>query len=356
MRGLKGRSLWSVVLVGTICGLFFLLPRTGAIAALESVADLFRQTDYEEARNTLGHGGEAYRPGEDGLWRSRLSATTGQAIDELNTLLKDKTLPEDVILRTALELSELEFARGGYAAAFSALSPLLQAESGNLPGEVYLRAGLCLRALGQQQRAREMLASVRPADPAFTLARYYLGDIGLERQDPVLAMRYFEVAAQDLSDAEYSRVAAGLWKALRDTDQSAQAQELLDRLRQQSPGCLALLEINHILRQEQEDRAVRHSQVLADTSVIAETPPVSDTGRYSIQLGAFSDRRLALEFLRRYQDDLPDLHIDQVTDDRGQFLYKVRCSAFVNPALARAEAQNISRRLDLPTLVVDTTE
>ncbi len=42
-------------------------------------------------------------------------------------------------------------------------------------------------------------------------------------------------------------------------------------------------------------------------------------------------------------------------DERGQFLYKVRTGAFVNPALARTEARRLADRLDIEVIVSDLT-
>ena len=73
----------------------------------------------------------------------------------------------------------------------------------------------------------------------------------------------------------------------------------------------------------------------------------------AMQLGAFSDRALALEFHRRHVRQLPDLRIDKTRDARGQFLYKVRTGSYVNPALARTDARELARRLDLEVIVAE---
>ena len=119
-----------------------------------------------------------------------------------------------------------------------------------------------------------------------------------------------------------------------------------------------MLEINSFLNRERDDLAARAATALADTATSAEDQIVTVNtreGRYAIQLGAFSDRGLALAFLRRYADQVADLHIDEVVDERGQFLYKVRAGAFVNPApgpqrsraaSARAGYRRLRRRRD----------
>ena len=113
-----------------------------------------------------------------------------------------------------------------------------------------------------------------------------------------------------------------------------------------------MLEIQRLRREQQEE--------LAAMALDQETSPAIDQapptrGRYALQLGAFSDRGLALELVKRYRRQLPDLRIDEVRDKRGQFLYKVRTGSFVNPALARDEAQRLAHEFDVEVIVSDLT-
>ena len=91
---------------------------------------------------------------------------------------------------------------------------------------------------------------------------------------------------------------------------------------------------------------------LATITAIYTTAPAAG-GRYTLQFGAWSDRSRALDMLRRYRDQLPDLHIVESRDDRGQLLYKVRGGAYANPAMARTAARRLKDRLGLD--VVDGT-
>ena len=81
-------------------------------------------------------------------------------------------------------------------------------------------------------------------------------------------------------------------------------------------------------------------------------PTVRD-GRYTLQVGAYRDRGLALEVVRRYTPLVADLRIDEERDERGQILYKVRTGSFVNPARARTEASRLSRDLDVDVFVAE---
>ena len=97
-------------------------------------------------------------------------------------------------VQAALDGASIALARGDIETAWSLLQPPLDIAPEEMPGEVYLLAGRIQRRAGNRQQAREMLASVRPDDPAFLAARTLLGRLGLEARDNELALRYFESA------------------------------------------------------------------------------------------------------------------------------------------------------------------
>jgi len=333
-----------------LLGAVVLLISVPALAALDTVSGLFNEARYEEALQALEQGGEGFRAGEATLWKIRLTTEPEKALLMLREGLTDKRIPDAVRIRMSLESADIEFGMGRYKSSLQVLSPLLETDQGGLPGDVYLRAGLSLRALGNLQRSREMLASIKPQDPAFLLARYYLGDIALEQKDAVLALRYFESAAGGSGSSIHPRVAGGQWRAYLDENRDQDAAELEQALGRDHPGSLAMLEIQRLRRKQAEDLA---AMVLPDTIGTSVNRNDQPRGRYALQLGAFSDRGLALDFIRRYRNQLPDLRIDEVRDHRGQFLYKVRSGSFVNPALARTEAKRVARQLDMEVIVAD---
>jgi len=322
-----------------------------AMAAMTTVAGLFEAGDYSQAANDLANGAKSARRGEEVLWRSRLATDPAVAITILDANIDDKNLSSDIRLRMALELADIRAGLGQHGKVLAALMPVIDSETANLPGIIYLKAGLSMRATGRLQRAREMLASVRPDDPEFVLARYYLGDIGLEEKDPVLALRYFEAAAKATDQAGRGRLAAGMWRAYMANEQGGRAEEMAARLIQSDPGSLSLLEISRLRQMEADEQRARAAASPSDEQTVT---PVQDlTGRYALQIGAFSDRGLALDFVKRYSSQLPNLRIDNVRDDRGQFLYKVRAGDYVNPALARSDAKQWARQLDIEIIVAD---
>jgi tetratricopeptide (TPR) repeat protein len=329
-----------------------LLISVPALASRNAVDSLFRNGKYEEARLSLEQSSDDFRAGEATLWQVRLATQPAPALEMLREGLADERLPESVRIRMGLEIADIEFGRGNYQASLQALAPLLDEDEGALPGEVYLRAALAIRALGNLQKAREMLASVKPQDQAFLLARFYLGDIALQQKDASLALRYFDSATGGADSGPHPRIAGGQWRALRAEGREQEADDLENALGQNNQGSLAMLEIQRLRREQQEELA---AMALEDETSQATDQASPARGRYALQLGAFSDRGLALEFVKRYRQQLPDLRIDEVRDERGQFLYKVRTGSFVNPALARNEAQRLADEFDMDVIVADLT-
>ena len=134
-----------------------LLLSLPAVAALDPVSGLFQETRYGEARQALDQDAEGFRAGEETLWRVRLATVPAEALIMLREGLADKSLPMAVRIRMTLESANIEFGRGNYQSSLKVLTPLLNEAEGRLPGDIYLRAGLSFRALGQLQKAREML-------------------------------------------------------------------------------------------------------------------------------------------------------------------------------------------------------
>ena len=348
-RGKLRTVLFGACLLAALVGAMVTAP---SLATLLGVQELFARGDYAGAGESLRAGEEGARLGEDILWRSRLAQQPEQAVDLLQASLNDSRLPLPTRQRMALELAEIHFARGDYRDCLTVLKGIIAEAEEGLPGEAYLLAGMTQRLVGNIQGAREMLASVRPADPAFPRARYYLGSIGLQQGDHALALRYFESGMQNLPAEAQPELQAGRWQALRMAGRSDEAGGVRDLLSRENPGSLALLEINRILREEADELAqTALDQVPRDTVITQQ--PTSAAGRFSLQVGAFSDRALALDYLNRHRAELPDLRVDQVQDDRGQYLYKVRSGYYMNPALARSEAARLRRELGIDVIVTD---
>jgi hypothetical protein len=344
-RHLFGRltPLWGGLLIVPI------LLVLHARGSLGEVAELFRATRYDAARETLAGEPEGDDPGARQLWQQRLAEDPDEAYDLALDLVRDRSQPQERRLQAALDAAAISLTRQRPEAAWQVLAPLLELMPESLPGEAYLLAGRTQRLVGNRQRAREMLASVRPDDPAFVAARNLLGRIGLEAGDNELALRYFESAARHGDAQAGPELLAGRWQALRLLGRDVEARETAERLRRNHPTSLAALEVGELLRQEAEELSL-----LADTTAVnaPEVLAVNVSGRYAVQLAAFRDRALALQFVARWQPEIPELRIERQLDELDQPLYKVQVGSFVSRAQARTEVTRIEHAHGLQGFVV----
>lgn len=331
--------------------ILLILVTVPAQAGVRTAAGLFADAQFAEARKNLQAEDMGARPGEDLLWRSRLETDPDKADALLVTALANSEIPLGTRQGLVLQLAQMRHARRRHGAALEVLVPYLNDHTSPVPGRAVLIAALSYRALGDLQRSRELLAGIKPEDPAFGNARFYLGDIGLQTGETELALRYFESGQRD-GEAD-PRLLAGCWRALRASGQDDAAATLLNGLQKQAPSCLALVEITRVLRTEEDEDQARISSHQADEPPTVVTAPVP-AGRYTLQLGAFHDRRLALDFLGHHKEAFSDLFITTVRDEQGQFMYKVRYGSFVNPARARSEAKRLEQEHGIDIIVVET--
>lgn len=352
---------WTALLIGAL-----VWASPSARAAGPDAQDLFRDGDYAAALRALAGHASAMRPGEEILWRSRLADGVPQALALLQGILGERGYPQAIQARIAMEAAELEAGRGRPQAALAALEPLLRRERNDVPGSAHLRAGLALRAAGSLQRARESLALVKSGDPAYPLARFHLGDIALDLGDPQSAVGYFQELVRSGGPEVGVFAEGGLWRALRAAGRDSEAQRVLERLEGSHPECLPLMEIRHHLQRQGDALAAqaRGNQNAPGTGATATDPAsaavpagatdaASGEGRYCLQFGAFSDRRLAMDFQERHRERVPDLRIDRVQGAQGQYVYKVRAGSFPNAALARAQAVRLRATLGLDVFVTE---
>ena len=329
-----------------------LLSATWVRGSLGEVADLFRQGRYLDARQVMSTepGGDG-APVADRIWRQRLQTEPDRAYELALDQVRDRELPTSLRVQAALDGANIELARRRPEAAWQLLQPLLEVEVDNLPGDVYLLAGRTLRLAGDRQRAREMLASVRPEDPAFASARELLGRIGLESGDSDLALRYFESAERHVEGAARADLLAGRWQALRLLGRDVEARDAAARLLREHPGSLAAMEVSDQRREERDELAA-----LADTldTAAPEQLAPSTTDRYAVQLAAFRDRSLALQFVARWQPEIPDLRVVSQFDELDQPIYKVHTGSFVSRAMARSEVQRIEREHGIAGFVAES--
>ncbi|MGD9549261.1 MAG: SPOR domain-containing protein [Candidatus Krumholzibacteriia bacterium] len=316
----------------------------GQSGALE---DLFAAGDFRGAREALAVPGQGIDPDTELFWRMRLETRPEMALTLAAGTFTDEPGDRPLELAARLDSAAMEFTRGKFGECLAVLEPVIGHDPRSVPGSAFLWAGLAHRALGRLQQSREMLASVQPGDEAFPLARYYLGDIALDQGDPVLAQRYLEAAREAGGDRIGVLADAARWRALEAQGETDAAAELLAGLRSLPADRLALLDL-HL---ESPGSAAPAGD--EEEPGEGEAPPVDDRERYCLQFGAFADRSLALAFVRRHQEALPDLRIERSADETGRNFYKVRSGGFASPVQARNEANLLKSRLGIDVFVVE---
>jgi tetratricopeptide (TPR) repeat protein len=322
------------------------------------VAEHFRQGRYDVARETLATAAASQgEPGEARLWQQRLATDPAAAHDLALQIVRDRGVPFPRRVQAGLDGAAAALAGSRPEAAWLLLQPLLDQSDATLPGEVHLLAGQALRMAGDRQRAREMLASVRPEDPAFAAARSLLGRIGLESGDHELALRYFESAERRLGAGERPELLAERWQALRLLGRDLEARDAAEALLRDHPTSLAALELSELLRREEQELASAAGDdepVTADAADDAVRPV--DGGRFTIQLAAFRDRALALQFLSRWRREIPELRMIQHQDELDQPLHRVQVGAFVSRQQAATELDRLRRQHGLEGFVTESGE
>jgi len=321
--------------------------------SLGDVIDLFRNARYAEARAALAGSAHAGAdPAEVRLWEQRLATAPDRAQTLALAQVRDRDLPTHLRVQAGLDAASLAIARRRTEDAWQLLQPLLELPADALPGEVFLLAGQTLRLAGDRQRAREMLASVRPEDPAFAAARGLLARIGLESGDHELALRYVESAARRGDPGLEAEVLAGRWQALRRLGRTLEARAVAEQLLRDHPSSLAALEVASERRRDLEEAAAPAES----TRIAAPESPAPPVGRYAVQLAAFRDRALALQFVARWQAEVADLRVVREVDQLDQPFYKVQTGSFVTAEQARVEASRLARAHGLEGFVTGSDD
>jgi len=331
------------------------VPVAWARTALQDVLDLFALARYPQARDQLAAvAAGSGAPGEVQLWQQWLATDPDQAADLALQIVRDRQAPLAVRLNAGIDGASLAIGRQRPDVAWQLLKPLLDLSPEAMPGEVHLLAGQALRAAGDLQRAREMLATVRPDDPAFAAARSLLGRMGLEAGDHELALNYFELAARRVDPAALPELMAGRWQALRLLGRDLEARDLAEQLLREHPESLAAMEVfEHQRREDEQFVDIPDTALVEAPAVMA---PVVSGSRFTIQLAAFQDRALALQFVSRWQSEIPDLNITRALDALDQPIYRIQTGSFVSRVQAGSEARRLERSHGLEGFVTESVE
>jgi len=335
-----------------LVGLLWLILPAAGLGLWDEVADLFKRTEYDAARDLLASGDlSAGRSGEAEIWQLLLAKDPDEALAHIAALKATKGLTDAVRQQVVLQEASLHFTRGDYQAALAPIVELASSSRDRMPGELYLLAGLSQWAMRNIQESREFFATIPQSDPAFVWARYYLGCLGLEAGDPTIAQRYFESGQKGPHAERTPSLLAGKWEGLRQQGDWQSAEELQKKILHEYPQSLAALRIHYVL--DQEALTAESASPPAEPAPILPTPE-SARGRISLQLAAFSDRSRALTYLASWQQELPDLRVDEEEGPGLQILYKVRLGHFVSRSQASTEAQRLRRQHGLDALIVES--
>ncbi len=337
-----------LLLIAAAGGLL-LLGVHAAVAGWEEVADLLARANYEAAEeraNSLAL--EEGAAGDERLWPILLERDPEKALPVLRQLASRSDISEELRVRLALEEASIELARGRFAEALPPLERVLGRARDQLPGEIYLLAGMAERGLQRIQKSREHFASVRQDDPAFPWARLYLGQIAFQEGDLELARRYFQSAERSPLAARMPDLLVGRHGILEQEGRSEEAAALGRDIADRFPQALAALPFARA--PEDLDQALL-TEAPADSA-----PPAATHGRLCLQLAAFSDRGRALAYLASWQSELPDLRLETEPGAEGQILYKVRTGQFVSRAQAGTEQERLRRKYGLEAIVVESAD
>ncbi len=341
-----------------LAALVLLILRPAAACGSESeTARLFWQARFSEAAEAasgLGGSSDADNWPEDALWRLQLETDPEQALALIAELATLNDMPAAVKVHLALEAAAIQYARGRYQAALAPLADLLAAGSSDLPGEVFLLAGLAHRGLQQIQQSREAWATVKRDDPAFCWARYCLGQAGLESGDVALALRYFASGDQGELAGRFPSLLAGTWEGLRRAGRLEEAESLAATILTDFPQSLAALRVQEVLGREEPPGPGIPTEPPTSAGSGPDQPAAGTAAGFCLQLAAFSDRGRALTFLASWQETLPDLRIAEETGPDERLLYKVRTGQFISRAQARTAAQRLERAHGLEVIVVES--
>jgi tetratricopeptide (TPR) repeat protein len=320
-----------------------------SLAGWEEVADLMAKANYEAAEeraNTLAL--EEGAEGDERLWPILLERDPERALAALRQLASRSDLSEGLRVRLALEEASIALARGRFAEALTPLERVIGRTRGQLPGEVYLLAGMAERGLQRNQKSREDFASVRQDAAVFPWARLYLGQIALQEGDLELARRYFESAERSPLAARLPDLLVGIHDVLEGEGRTDEAAALSRDIAARFPQALATLPF---ASPEQE-----LDLTLLTEAPVDSVPEAAMHGHLSVQLAAFSDRGRALAYLASWQTELPNLRLETEPGVEGQILYKVRSGQFVSRAQASTEVERLRRRYGLEAIVVESAD
>lgn len=260
---------------------------------------------------------------------ARLS-TNGEHFDRLAGELANGMDPEqELTQRILFERAREQFARGQYLAALEVLRGMPLSAQTRLPEFLIFRA-MAAQAVGEQRAARQDLESVPRQDDSYAMARMLLADLLLRSREARGALD----AAEAALDADDDLLAPqALFLKAQALEQLARPEDARDIKR----------EILRRYPRSAEAAGLRGSTATAapaEVREIAEEALPERREQFSLQLGAFRDRALALRQAERLRDRLEDLRIEYDLESSPAW-YRVVVGRFPS----RSAAEEMQRKL-----------
>ncbi len=189
-------------------------------------------------------------------------------------------------------------------------------------------------AAGNARKARERLLLVEARSPSYPMAQVLLADLGLRSGDVKGALRYAEAALatgdKDVApQALYARAVA-----LSQSGDGQRAAETRSEILRRYPRTAEASWVR-----DEGIKAVRDSSSTQETKVSEVEAPVRRTS-FSLQMGAFHDRSLALKLALTLESQVDELRIERSVESSPPW-YRVIVGRFAT----RSAAESVQDKL-----------
>lgn len=299
------------------------------------VERLRRATQYDLA---LGHLEDAERRGDalSPTLRWALARLTPDAdrFDRLAASLAGGRSAEDSLAQAIVYARAREqFARGQYLSSLENLRSLPPSASQRF-SELPLFRAMAAQATGEIRSAREELARIERRDPQYGMAQLLLADLQLRSRDGDGALAHAEaVLRSDREELEPQAMHAKS-QALRVLGRVEDAEEVQRDLRRRHPHSVEA-------SWAAESTPAASKSIDPDPKLVSENETPPQRTDFSLQLGAFHDRSLALRHAQRMIGKIEQLRVERDLEATPP-LYRVIGESF--STRTRAEERQVALR------------
>jgi cell division protein FtsN len=295
------------------------------------VADLFRETRYEQAADLLDS--SAAQGPQANWWRARLATDPARFQELALGVAQDGAIGQQLARDVTVARAREHFAAGRYQSAEGLLRPLAESRE-PVDAAARLWWGMSLQASGEARAATRALESVPEKAAEYAFAQALLADLNLRAQRPRRAREHAEASLS--AGKEAGAIALGVLEQLAraegDPDRSAAVR---GRLADDYPRSVELTWAR---------AAIPAVDVTgADADVVQAVEADGPRRSFALQYGAFRDRALALRRIRQLEDAVSDLRLE-VDREESPPLYRVVGGSFGTRAQAERARDHLATR------------